>query len=312
MRSISTADKNNILSLLSHGLSTRKIASQTGISKSKVALVAQEAGPNKENNPGGRPKKLSPHDQRAVSSLMQPGKASNATQATRHMNNILSDPVSTQTIRNTLHNDNYKAYTKPKRPKLTVAQKRARLKFAQKYEHWTVEDWKRVIWSDECKINIYGSDGQQYVWKKREEDFRKEDIKETVKFGGGKIMLWGCMRWNGPGILCEVQGTMDAKQYVDILGSGLLESLEKLEVSAENIYFQQDGDGKHTSNLAWSWFDDHGIGLLGPWPSQSPDLNPLEHLWYLLKGELRSRRGGLRVSMNCGTDGPLNLRRVIQ
>jgi hypothetical protein len=124
-------------------------------------------GSNKENQPGGRPKKLSPHDQRAVSLLMETGKAS------KHMNNILSDPVSTQTITKTLHNDEYKAYTKLKRPKLTVAQKRARLKFSQKFEDWTVEDWKKVIWSDECKINIYGSDGQQYVWKKRTEDSKR-------------------------------------------------------------------------------------------------------------------------------------------
>lgn len=79
MKSISAADKSNIISLLSHALSSRKIASQTGISKSKVALIAKEVGSGKENNPGGRPKKLSPHDQRAVSSLMATGKTSNAT-----------------------------------------------------------------------------------------------------------------------------------------------------------------------------------------------------------------------------------------
>jgi len=106
MRSISTTDENNIISLLSHGLSTRKIAAQTGISKSKSASVAKDLDSNKENQPGGRPQKFSPQDQRAVSSLMEPGKAFNATKATKHMNNILSDSVSTQTIRNTLYNNN--------------------------------------------------------------------------------------------------------------------------------------------------------------------------------------------------------------
>lgn len=33
--------------------------------------------------------------------------------------------------------------------------------------HWTVEDWKRVVWSDETKINRVGSDGRNWVWKKQ-------------------------------------------------------------------------------------------------------------------------------------------------
>lgn len=277
MKSISTADKSNIISLLPHGLFSRKIASQTGISKSKVALVAKEVGSDIENNSGSRPKKLSPYDQRAVSSLMATGKTSNTTQATKNINNILSDLVSTQTIRNTLHNDNYRAYTKPKRPKLTAAQRRARLNFAQRYWHWTVEDWKKVIWSDECKINIYGSYGQHYVWKQKPEDFKEKDIHRAVKFGGGKIMVWGCMGWDGAGTLFEDEGKMDAKQYVSILDSALMENLEKLGFSPEKIYFQQDRDGKLISNLAQNWCNNHSIGPLSSWSSQSPGLNQIEY-----------------------------------
>ena len=44
-----------------------------------------------------------------------------------------------------------------------------RLDFAQWHQSWTIEDWKRVLWTDETKINGIGSDGKIYVWKQHGE-----------------------------------------------------------------------------------------------------------------------------------------------
>jgi len=63
-------------------------------------------------------------------------------------------------------------------------------------------------------------------------------------------MVWGCMDWNGVGMLIEVQGKMNAEQYCDILEEGVIESFEKLEMEEGKRYFQQDNDPKHTSKLA--------------------------------------------------------------
>ena len=87
-------------------------------------------------------------------------RATNASQAARRINSIILNPVCTQTVRNMLKEEGYVAVTKKKKPLLIARHRKQCLRFALKYREWTVEDWKRVIWSDETKINRFGSDGR--------------------------------------------------------------------------------------------------------------------------------------------------------
>ena len=57
------------------------------------------------------------------------------------------------------------------------------------HKDWTVEDWERVIWSDETKINCLGSDGCKWVWKRPGEGLSDRLVKGTVKFGGGSVII---------------------------------------------------------------------------------------------------------------------------
>jgi hypothetical protein len=125
-----------------------------------------------------------------------------------------------------------------------------------------VEDWKRVLWSDETKINRIGSDGRVYTWKKKGEPLSDRTTTPTVKHGGNNLMVWGCMGWNGAGVLTEVQGIMDKMQYCDILDVGVVESFERLKMPEGERLFQQDNDPKHSSNLATQWFQDNNIEVM--------------------------------------------------
>ena len=128
------------------------------------------------------------------------------------------------------------------------------LEWAKAHVNWTRGNWKSVLFSDESKFNIFGSDGHGWCWRRSGEELDPRYTKKVVKHGGGSIMVWGYITATGPGWICRIEGTMDTMLYTQILDDELLGTLGDLEIKKKDIYFQQDNDPKHTSWLASEWF----------------------------------------------------------
>uniref|UniRef100_A0A9J8D3D0 Uncharacterized protein n=1 Tax=Cyprinus carpio carpio TaxID=630221 RepID=A0A9J8D3D0_CYPCA len=95
----------------------------------------------------------------------------------------------------------------------------------------------KILWSDETKIELFGLNSKQY-------------------HGGGSIMLWGCFSAAGTGRLVAIEGKMNAAKL------------------GRRFTFQQNNDPKHTAKIM-EWLHNNSVTVL-EWPSQSPDLNPID------------------------------------
>lgn len=164
--------------------------------------------------------------------------------------------------------------------KLTPKMMKKRLEFAKQHSNWTIDDWRRVAFSDESTFECQMANSR-CVWQL---PGSPPPVHQKVKHPT-KVMVWGIISYKGPGRLHVVEGMMDKNQYLRVIQTRVIPQLRQWFTSLDDCIFMQDSAPCHTAKIIKEYLQTSNVNVL-PWPGNSPDLNPIENIWGLMKAKL--------------------------
>ena len=296
-KELSSDLKERVVALHQERHGYKKIARALKLSRNTVAKIIQNFKKNGTVKPAskrsGRPKKITERMARLVTRKVLQDRRKSASKLAQDVSEATGSTVSAQTIRRTLHSSKLHGRQPRRKPLLKKRHKDARLKFAKAHQTKDQTFWDKILWSDETKINIFGSDGEQKVWRRNGEAYAEGCTIPTVKHGGGSVMVWGAMSSQGVSNLHFIDRIMTADTYCKILDEHMLPTLKSL---GRGALFQHDNDPKHSARLTSAFLKKKKVKVI-EWPSMSPDINPIEHLWGVLKRRVEQRQPSSRSQL---------------
>lgn len=281
--------KISVKSLLQAGLSPSAISKQLNYSRNLVYNVKKKSseGLELQNRSGqGRKRITSQAENRQLIRLSKQNRLETSRVLSQQWSVVIGKTVSASTVRRRLVEAGLLSYTQKKKPFRNHRKRKIRLNWCKKYNKWPVNQWYKVIFSDESHFELINRKNRRYVRRFSIEFNQPFCFAPKMQGGGGSLSVWGCFTAHGPGPLVFYEGRLNAHRYIDLLEGELPAYRDQIYGSdPESSFFQQDNAPCHKAKATMKWFEDSNIRTLD-WPPTSPDMNPIENLWSIIDRRL--------------------------
>ncbi|KAG1135725.1 hypothetical protein G6F38_012577 [Rhizopus arrhizus] len=142
---------------------SEEIANRLTLSKATIHRYCKKWNIQRPDNIGGQPQILTEASKSLMKRMVILGRLKSGVEVFNYFKAIYPRLTYNTTL-NALKGLGFKAQPKRKVPLLSAKHRKARLEWALAHRYWTIDDWRKVIFSDESKINVWGSDGVEFYW----------------------------------------------------------------------------------------------------------------------------------------------------